>query len=312
VAPPLPSRTPSYRSRLIGLLAVVSTWFVCSALGTGCRSEVAPHASGSSPPRRILSHTLATDEILLDLVPVERIVGVTNLVHDPEISSVPRRYPDHIPRLREADAERIIGLTPDLICVAPYNSIDFIQLLDRSGLAIYRNESVHSIDEVESGIQQLGERVGEPERARRLATQMQARRREIADRLHGLRERPRVLFWSAGFTAGPGSTMDDLIREAGAVNVAAELGLGDSAEISPERMVAADPDYVLLCRWAGDDRPNQVANHPILRRLRAVETNRVLSIEGRYLTSVSQYVVEGVEQLARLLHPDRFPKETAR
>jgi iron complex transport system substrate-binding protein len=179
-------------------------------------------------------------------------------------------------------------------------------------LTIYRNESVHSIDEVEAGIRQLGERVGEPERARQLATRMRARRQEIADRLHDLRRRPRVLFWSAGFTAGPASTIDDLIREAGAVNVAAELGLGDSAEISPERMLAADPDYVLLCRWAGDDRPNQVVNHPILRRLRAVQTDQVLSIEGHYLTSVSHYVVEGVEQLARLLHPERFPKEAAR
>jgi ABC-type Fe3+-hydroxamate transport system substrate-binding protein len=76
-------------------------------------------------------------------------------------------------------------------------------------------------------------------------------------------------------------------------------------------MIAADPDYVLLCRWAGDDRPNQVDNHPILRRLRAVQTNRVLSIEGRYLTSVSQYVVDGVERLARLLHPDRIANEAA-
>jgi iron complex transport system substrate-binding protein len=284
----------------------------CSALEIGCRPDVAPPAAASYSPPRILSLTLATDEILLELVPLERVVGVTNLVDDPEISSVPGRYPGHVPRLREADAERIIGLNPDLVCVASYNSIDFIQLLERSGLTPYRNESVHSIDEVEAGIERLGERVGEPARARQLARRMQDRRKDIASRLHGLRQRPRVLFWSAGATAGPGSTIDDLIREAGAVNVAAELGLGASEEISPERMLAADPDYVLLCRWAGDDRPNQVANHPILGRLRAVQTNQVLSVEGRYLTSVSHYVVEGVEQLARLLHPERFPKEAAR
>ena len=312
MALPLPASAHPYRSRSIGLFSVTAACFCCIAFDTGCRSDVTPLAAAPSPPRRILSHTLATDEILLELVPVERVVGVSNLVDDPEISSVPGRYPDHVLRLREADAERIIGLNPDLVCVAPYNSIDFIQLLERSGFTVYHNESVHSIDEVEAGIQQLGERVGEPERARQLVSQMQARRKAIADRLQGLRQRPRVLFWSAGFTAGPGSTIDDLIREAGALNVAAELGLGDSAEISPERMLAADPDYVLLCRWAGDDRPNQVANHPILRQLRAVQANQVLSVEGRYLTSVSQYVVEGVEQLARLLHPKRFPKEAAR
>jgi iron complex transport system substrate-binding protein len=255
--------------------------------------------------------TLATDEMLAELVPVERLAGVTKLVDDPEISSVPGHYPNHIARLSDADAERIIGLTPDLVCVAPYNAFDFVKLLEQSGLAIYRNESVHSIDEVEAGILALSERVGEPERGRQLVERMQARREQIAARLRDLPRRPRVLFWSAGFTAGRGSTIDDLIREAGAINVAAELGLGDSAEMGPERIVAADPDYILLCRWAGDDRPNQVDNHPILRHLRAVRTGQVLAIDGRRLTSVSQYVIEGVEQLARRLHPKCFADERA-
>jgi len=310
VPPSVSSRARFSRSPLLKLLLIAACSAGCT-LECGCGSRAAPGSAESPVPQRILSHTLATDEILLDLVPVERIVGVTNLVDDPEISSVSGRYPGHISRVHEADVERIIGLTPDLVCVAPYNSVDFVQLLEHSGLAIYRNEAANSIDEVEAGIEKLGERVGEPERGRRLAAQMRTRRRQIAERLKGMKERPRVLFWSAGYTAGPRSTIDDLIREAGAINVAAELGLGASAEISPERMVAADADYVLLCRWAGDDRPNQVDNHPILRNLRAVRTNRILSVEGRYVTSVSQYVVEGIERLARLLHPDRFPSEAA-
>jgi iron complex transport system substrate-binding protein len=278
----------------------------CIGSAPGCGSRSAPNPTESSSPRRILSHTLATDEMLLELVPPERIIGVTNLVDDPEISSVAGRYPAHVLRLREADAERIIGLAPDLVCVATYNPLDFIDLLERSGLAVYRNEAVNSIDEVITGIEKLAERVGEPQRGRELADRVRTRRKQIAERLGGVRERPRVLFWSAGFTAGSGSTIDDLIREAGGINVAAELKLGASSEITPEQMVAADPDYILLCRWAGDDRPNQVDNHPTLRNLRAVRTNHVLSVEGRYVTSVSQYIVDGLDHLARLLHPECF------
>ena len=93
------------------------------------------------------------------------------------------------------------------------------------------------------------------------------------------------------------------------MNVAAELGLEGSAEISPERVVAADPEIVLLSRWKADERQSQVANHPILRQLRAVRESRVIAIEGRYLTSVSQFVVEGAERSARALHPGRFAVE---
>ena len=80
----------------------------------------------------------------------------------------------------------------------------------------------------------------------RLVESMRERRRRLADQLHDLPRRPRVLYWAAGYTAGRGTTIDDIIREAGGVNVAAELGLEGSPEISPERVVAADPEIVLL------------------------------------------------------------------
>ena len=116
-----------------------------------------------------------------------------------------------------------------------------------------------------------------------------------------------MLFWSAGFTAGKRSTIDDIIREAGAVNVAAEKNLTGSAAICPEQVIAADPEYILLCRWSGDEREGRIENHPLLRNLQAVQEKRVLAVEGRYLTSVSQFVVDGAERLAAQLHPERFP-----
>jgi iron complex transport system substrate-binding protein len=229
-------------------LLVLAALLASSALVGGCGSQSAPAPGESAIPRRIISHTLASDEILLDLVPTDRIVGVTTLVDDPEISNVAGKYPANIPRLNEASAERIIGLAPDLVCVAPHNSIDFVNLLKSSGLPVYYNEAVNTIDEVEAGIAKLGERVGEPEKGHQLAARVRQRRNQVAEKVRDVRERPRVLFWSAGFTAGAPSTIDDLIREAGGRNVAAELGLGASAEIAPEQMVAADPDYLLLCR----------------------------------------------------------------
>lgn len=280
---------------------------LAAVLSAGCRRPGTPPATGT--PQRIVSLTLATDEMLLDLVPVERIIGVTSLVDNPEISNVAGRYPASIPRLRQGDAERIVGMQPDLVCLAPYTSADLRDLLQGAGLPVYRNEAVHSLDEIEAGVRALGERVGAPERAARLAGRMQERRRRLAARLRGMATRPRVLFWSAGSTAGRGSTVDDLIREAGGTNVAAELGLPASAEIASERVMAANPSYLVLSRWAGGDRPNRVDNDPILSQLPAVRAGRVLVLDGKALTSVSPYVLDGVEQLARRLHPKCFPPE---
>jgi iron complex transport system substrate-binding protein len=277
-------------------------------IGSGCKPSLPP-ASRPAKPARIASLSLATDEMLADLVPVERIVGVTFLADDPEISNVAGHYPARIPRLRDTNLERLVALAPDLVCVAPYNTADALTLLKRSGLAVYRNEALEGIDAIEAGVSRLGERVGEPERARTLVASLHARRRRLADRLHDLPHRPRVLYWAAGVTAGRGTTIDDIIREAGGVNVAAELGLEASPEISPEQVVAADPEIVLLPRWRAEERHGSITNHPILHQLRAVREGRVIAIEGRYLTSVSPHVVAGAERLARALHPGRFALE---
>jgi len=122
--------------------------------------------------------------MLADLVPVERVVGVTFLADDPEISNVAGHYPARILRLRDMNVERIVALAPDLVCVAPYNTADALRLLERSGLALYRNEALEGIDAIEAGVSRLGERVGEPERARTLVASLQAPRRRLADRLH--------------------------------------------------------------------------------------------------------------------------------
>jgi iron complex transport system substrate-binding protein len=244
--------------------------------------------------------------MLADLVPVERVVGVTFLADDPEISNVAGHYPRGIHRLRDMNVEQLVALAPDLVCVAPYNTADALTLLERSGLSLYRNEALEGINAIEAGVERLARRVGELERGRTLAASMRDRRRRLADRLHDLPRRPRVLYWASGVTAGRGTTIDDIIREAGGANVAAELGLEGSPEISPERVVAADPEVVLLPRWRAEERRDSINNHPILHQLRAVREGRVVTIEGRYLTSVSPHVVAGAERLARALHPGRF------
>jgi iron complex transport system substrate-binding protein len=260
-------------------------------------------------PVRIASLTLGTDEILAELVSPDRVVCVTYLADDPEISNVTNFYPRSIPRLRDTDPERIIGLNPDLVCVAPYNSADFLKVMERSGLSVYHNEAYHHMDEIEAGILDLGKRVAELDRAHQLVERMRGRRLRLADQLHNLPNRPRVLYWSSGFTSGQGTTIDDVIRLAGGVNVAAEQDLKGPVEISPERVIQADPEIVLVSRWSAYDRESSIEKHPILLNLRAVREHRVIAIEGRYLTSVSQHVIEGAERLARQLHPERFRKD---
>src|SRR5205085_7209027 len=105
------------------------------------------------------------------------------------------------------------------------NNADTVRLLERSGRPVFRNDSINSMDEIARGILALGERVGEPEKAKALVERFEKRRADLAKRLASAKNKPRVLSWSGGFAAASGTSIHDLIVAAGGVNVAAELKL---------------------------------------------------------------------------------------
>ncbi len=85
---------------------------------------------------------------------------------------------------------------------------------------------------------------------------------------------------------------------------AAELGLVESAEIAPERVVAANPDVVLLGYWKDDERQDlKSPSHPILRQLRG-GARRSGDLHREPLPHVRvSLVVEATERLARASIP---------
>lgn len=267
--------------------------------------RVATSADSPAPaPRRIASLTLGTDEVLSALVSPERVVCVTSLVDDADISNVQGFYPANLPRVRELELERIVGLTPDLVCVASYNSADTLQVLERAGLRVHRGPDINSLDEIQSAILDLGEQVGELQRAQDLVQRFANVRKTIGEQLARNQQRPRVLYWASGYTAGKGTTIDNVIREAGGVNAAAEQNV--AGDVDPERVIGIDPEYVLCPQWPGYETDGGIEKHPVLRSLRAVQAGNVVRIPARLLTSVSHFACEGLEQLARRLHPECF------
>ena len=285
--------------------------------GAGCRREspaptTAPTTTQALPttkgkPMRIASVMLATDEILLDLVGLDRLVAVTVYADQEGYSNVVGRIPKHVARVR-GEIEPILSVKPDLVCVSTLCRAGFLKLLERSGLRYVRNNHYHTFAEIRVGILRLGDAVGEPERAKQMVEHMDARLSAVGKKLAGITSRPRVLHWSGGWTSGANTTVHDLIEAAGGRNAAAEIGLRNPCEISTEQVLRLDPDYVLVSVGPDEMSFGAVEKHPVLSKLRAVEHRCVIRMPGRYLLTVSHYMPEGVEYLARQLHPERFKR----
>ena len=274
---------------------------VCAVL---CLAAVVS-ATAADPPRRVASVNLTADEILVDILPKERLVAVTAFADDRGTSNVAGRVPSTAQRLPRADLERLVSLAPDLVVVSEYTDADFLKQLEASGLRYHRMKGLRSLAGFRESLLGLGRAVGEPVAAERLAQDYDATLRRLAKRLEGAR-RPRVLYWAESVTAGADTAIGAVIEGAGGINVGKELGLAGIVAIGAERAFLADPDVILV--GEGFQNAESIRAHPLLSKSRAVREGRVVEMPGELLVTVSHYAARACWHLAHLLHPALVPE----
>jgi iron complex transport system substrate-binding protein len=262
--------------------------------------------AADTAPRRVASINLSADEILAEILPQERLVGVTRFADEQGTSNIVGRIPPSVFRFQKADMERLVALAPDLVVVSEYTDADFLKLVERSGMRWHRMEGLNSIAGVREAILGLGRVAGAEEAARGLVARYDATLADLARRLAGA-PRPRVLYWSGEMTAGADTAIGALIECAGARNVGREMGVQGITPPGAERAFVADPDVILVSSWPG--MLEAVRAHPLLSQLRAVREGGVVVLPNERLIALSQYTADACWDLASLLHPDRVPRK---
>jgi iron complex transport system substrate-binding protein len=261
-------------------------------------------AVAAPPPARVASLNLAADEVLVEILPPDRLAAVTSIADERGTSNIVGRVPASVPRFPKADLERLVALHPDLVVVSEYTDPDFLALVERSGLRYHRMEGLRSLAGFRQAILDLGDAVGARGRAEALVARYDAVLGDLGRRLRGV-ARPRVLYWASGMTAGADTAIGALIESAGARNVGAEIGVSGVGPVGAERAFVADPDVVLIGVWPG--AREALTQHPLLQRLRAVREGRIVEMPTELLVTLSQHAADASWRLAWALHPDRVP-----
>jgi iron complex transport system substrate-binding protein len=256
----------------------------------------------AAAPRRIVSQTLATDEILFAIVDPVRIVGVSTLAVDPTYSNVVDAAKARgAPAIRSA--EDVIALRPDLIFVASYSRAEIVELLRASGAPVCRFGAFDSIADVLENIRRTGRAVGADAEADRLVADVERRLAQLRDRPRPP-GRPRVLsFTPSGQSAGAKTTFDDIVRHAGGINVAAERGFSGFPRLSVEQVLAWDPDVIVTGAGPGQAAGVKAAllANPGIAATRAARGGHIVILQDRTLLAASHHVVDAVDELARAL-----------
>lgn len=257
----------------------------------------------AAPPRRVVSQSVGTDELLLALAAPGQIAALSNLGRDARFSPVAGEAHAY-PTLKDSDAESVLSFRPDLVLAASFTRPETLALLRRAGVRLLVLDRFDTLEDVYTDLRLLGRELGREAQAEALILQCRSRVAALAQRLKGVRP-VRVLAASIyPFTAGADTTFQDLCDHAGALNVAAEAGMKGHQPTPTERLLTWNAEVLVA-----DDEPaikERLAEIPSYRLLPAFQAGRVVLLPGPLMSSVSHHRIEAYEQLARALHPERF------
>lgn len=255
-------------------------------------------------PDRIISLAPTPTEILFAIGAGSQLVGVDKYSDYPEEAKLITEVGDAI----NVNTEVIIALKPDLIVCGDLVPVQLVQLGENEGIP-YVIFADRTMEDIFKTIRLAGIITGHVEEADELAS-------ELSDRVDAVTaktlapdvSKPKVFveYWSYGTsisTFGPGSFGDDLIALAGGTNIAH----GTSSEypaVESEFVIAQDPDIIVYTETS--TTKGDIMNRGGWENITAVEQGRVYAIPDDLISRYGPRIVDGLEQLATIIHPELF------
>jgi iron complex transport system substrate-binding protein len=169
-----------------------------------------------------------------------------------------------------------------------------------------------TIEDIPSHIQTLGRMLERSPAANRVATEIRQRLASIRTRLQDL-PRPRLLYVLNSqplISVGPGSFIHHLIELAGGTNVASGSKTA-YPRLNMEEVIKEDPEIILFPVGSSEGVP--ASEQEVWQRwatLSAVKQGRLHRISADLLNRPGPRIVQGVETLAAIIHPDAFENRT--
>lgn len=230
---------------------------------------VASSAAGTLErgPQHVMSLSLCTDDLLLDLLPPERISSITYLSRNPSNSF---QWPQaaRVP-INHGNAEEVLAQKPDFVLAGTFTTVATRRLIKAVGVPVLEVPPAASFEEIRNTTRLVAHALDREAVAEQLIEKMDDTLRGL-DSTHPTRV-IRVVGWDGSRSVpGRGSLFDAILRAAGGMNIAArDDARGNTFDI--EQLLSAHPD-VLAYGSDSTGAPSlqtEAAQHPIIMKLYA-------------------------------------------
>ena len=257
----------------------------------------------AGPPRRIISLVPSVTELIFALGGEGRLVGVTDYCDFPPAA----RQKPSVGGMISPSLETMVAMRPDLVIATDAgNHLETFAQLQRVVIPVYQ---VHAsrVAEMLDVIGRLGALTGREAAVGELSARLQRRIDAVARAVRGL-PRPRVLYvlWPEPLIVpGREALVTELIQLAGGDSITADEA-SDYPRFGLEAAVARAPEVILLARHGTGTGPLPRQQWDRLTSLPAVRAGRVHAVDGNLMHRYGPRMVDGLEALARVVHPEAF------
>lgn len=268
-------------------------------------------------PKRIVSLTYGTDEILTALVSTDHIASYSKYAGDDGISFLTKDEVAKVGQRVDMEPEHILSLAPDLVIASTSTPMQTVEVLTHSGIPVYVSAIPTTVEEMKEKVRGVAKAVHEEEKGEALVSDMESKLAALASKLSAVspdKERVALGMSFRGILGKKGTLFSDVLRLAHVKDGAAvyEVPKGADAYLSLEILPKIDPDVILLPTWrvkAGDDTKafeKGLLSNPAFREVTAVKERRLVPFSEKYKYVMSQHVVDAVEAAARAVYPEVF------
>jgi iron complex transport system substrate-binding protein len=258
-------------------------------------------------PQRIISMAPSITEILYAVGAGDQVVGRDQFSDYPaeaaNVTDIGSTY-------EALNTELIVSLKPDLILAAEINTPEQVKALEDLGLKVYYMKNPTTIEEMYGDMEFLAQLTGHQSEAAAAIAALKARVAAVDEKIMPLSSRFSVFYEVDGtdpakpFTAGKGTFITLLIERAGGSNIAS--GIEGYPQLSLEQVVAADPNFIILGDAKFGTTPESIAQRAGWSNLSAVKNGQVFPFNDDLLSRPGPRMVDGLEELAKLLRPELF------
>jgi iron complex transport system substrate-binding protein len=292
------------------VLLILLTVFILDAQEKIIKDDLGFPFNMTAPPQRIISLAPNITEILFTLGLGEKVIGVTRYCDFPEDTMKKEK----IGGMVDPNLEKIIALKADLIIGFRGNPLTTLERLRNLNLPVFVLDIGTTIESTLSIVKKIGTVTHTEKRAELLIQSLRERYEKILSALRDVKQEPKVFLSLHGtglWTCGKESFLNDLVKKARGMNIAGNIPR-KWLNYNLEHLIHEDPEVIIILSKSEKDflkTKKWIKSEAHLEGTKAVDADRIYFLDENLATRQGPRLIEALEELARLLHPQCFEKE---